>query len=115
MLGGSRDLNDAVMQQSCGDLLQTKYEIKRVVDKREKYISRKWMSHTLHRRYAKIIHLIAKIKFNILWLSSEDEKYDRKSVLLTCTSQLLFLFYSSWWSSSSYGKVLSFNCVRWCY
>lgn len=41
MLGGSRDLNDAVMQQSCGDLLQTKYEIKRVVDEREKYISRK--------------------------------------------------------------------------
>lgn len=41
MLGGSRDLNDAAMQQSCGDLLQTKYEIKRVVDEREKYISRK--------------------------------------------------------------------------
>lgn len=25
----------------------------------------------------------------------KDEKYDRKSVLVTCTSQLLFLYYSS--------------------
>lgn len=33
MLGGSRDLNESAMQQSCGDLLQIKDE--KVVDKKK--------------------------------------------------------------------------------
>ena len=71
MLGGSRDLQ-------CNRVVVIFYKLNmrmRVVDERKKYLGNKWV----------IDGLITKIKFNILWLSRGDEKYDRKSVLITCT------------------------------